>query len=211
MTELKTITAEEIQSMEQRYRAQLINSLGGFKSLNLIGTKSTEGIRNLAIVNSVVHLGANPALMGYIQRPTTVQRDTYENIKSTGVYTFNHVREEFVQEAHHTAARWEQDEFEACGLTPVDDLFDAPFVKESNIRIGLRFEEEHAISNGTIMVVGAIEMIQVPESLIENDGFIDIQSAGSLTVSGLDAYHTADKLVRLEYAKPDQKPGKLSV
>ena len=46
--------------MEDRKRIALINSLSGFKSLNLIGTINNQGQTNLAIFNSVVHIGANP-------------------------------------------------------------------------------------------------------------------------------------------------------
>ena len=52
----KEINAEDINNFEQRYRATLINSLGGFKSLVLIGTRNKEGKSNLAIFNSFFHL-----------------------------------------------------------------------------------------------------------------------------------------------------------
>ena len=66
---MQHITRGEIQSLNQRYRAQLINSLSGFKSANLIGTQDGEGKSNLAIISSVVHLGANPALVGFGNAP----------------------------------------------------------------------------------------------------------------------------------------------
>ena len=77
--------ASDIANMEQRYRANFINALSGFKSANLIGTISKSGQHNLAIVSSVFHIGAHPPLMGMIMRPHTVPRDTLQNIKDTGV------------------------------------------------------------------------------------------------------------------------------
>lgn len=50
----------QIGTLEDRKRIALINSLSGFKSLNLIGTINNQGQTNLAIFNSVVHIGANP-------------------------------------------------------------------------------------------------------------------------------------------------------
>lgn len=70
------ITKSEIEQMEQHYRTTLINSLAGFRQAVLVGTKSIEGVSNLAIFNSLIDLGANPALYGLINLPDSVQRDT---------------------------------------------------------------------------------------------------------------------------------------
>jgi flavin reductase (DIM6/NTAB) family NADH-FMN oxidoreductase RutF len=86
---------------------------------------------NTAIVSSVVHLGANPALIGYVSRPNTVERHTVENIKETKFYTINHIHESFIKQAHQTSARYGKDvsEFDAVGLSAeFIDNFHAPFV-----------------------------------------------------------------------------------
>jgi flavin reductase (DIM6/NTAB) family NADH-FMN oxidoreductase RutF len=59
-------------------RLNLINSCTGYKSANLIATKSVDGAVNVAIFSSITHLGSNPALIGFIVRPT-VPRNTYKN------------------------------------------------------------------------------------------------------------------------------------
>ena len=74
MTKIFSQTA--LNDLEQRYRVTLINSLAGFKQAVLIGTKSAEGQTNLAVFNSLIHIGSNPALYGFICRPDTAQRDT---------------------------------------------------------------------------------------------------------------------------------------
>jgi len=181
---MKQITIEGLAAMELRYRASFINSLTGFKSVALIGTKNHEGQENLAIFNSLVHLGANPALIGMIVRPDSVERHTLENIESTGFYTINHILESFVEQAHHTAARYPRSvsEFEASGLIPEykSDFF-APFVKESVVQIGMKFKTKLDISiNNTIMVIGEIQWIQLPEEAIGEDGFIDLQITQSI-------------------------------
>ena len=84
-----------------------MNKISGLKSVNLIGSKSAESISNVSIFNSVVHIGANPPLLGFIMRPLTVERHTYENIKSTGFYTINHVSESIHRNAHRTSAKFE--------------------------------------------------------------------------------------------------------
>lgn len=66
------ITKSEIEQMEQHYRTTLINSLAGFRQAVLVGTKSIEGVCNLAIFNSLIDLGANPVVYGLINRPDSV-------------------------------------------------------------------------------------------------------------------------------------------
>ena len=79
--------SSDFKNFSKVYRLNLINSVTGYKSANLIGSQSLDGKENLAIFSSVIHLGSNPALIGFILRPTTVPRHTYSNIKSCLLYT----------------------------------------------------------------------------------------------------------------------------
>jgi len=206
---MKTIK-EKILKFEKLYRAAFVNSLSGFKSANLIGTISREGKTNLAIFNSVIHVGANPPLMGFLMRPVSVERHTYANIKETNHFTINHINKEIFKQAHQTSARYgkEISEFDACELTPeYTETIKAPYVKESKIKIGLKFLEEQEIkSNGTIFIVGEIREVILPYDIILADGFIDIEKAGTIAISGLDGYHETKRVARLSYAKPGIKP-----
>ena len=203
---LKRITKDEIIDMETRFRANFINSISGFKSVGLIGTISKDNQTNLAIFSQVFHLGTNPALMGLIVRPDASPRHTLENIEETKYFTFNHISQEFYKQAHQTAARYpkETSEFEATGLTPhFESNFIAPYVKESHFRIGLKLEEKHdLIINNTIFLIASLQEVILNEEIIEKDGYIDIEKAGTVTSSCLDSYHTTKRLDRLPYAKP---------
>jgi len=208
MEETKHLLSQDIVEMESRARTKLINALSGFKSVNLCGTVSKEGVTNLSIISSVIHIGANPALMGFIMRPVTVRRDTYNNILETGYYTFNHLNAAIFKKAHQTSARYplEVSEFDAVDLTEIySDTIKAPYVQESHVRIGLSFVDKIPIPvNGTTLIIGKIEEIFFPENALAQDGYLDIEKAGSITVSSLDAYHTTQKLARLSYAKADK-------
>ena len=136
------LSKHDIQTMDQRQRTRLVNSLAGYKSANLIGTRDRQGQENLAIVSSVIHLGSHPPLFGFIVRPRKSRRHTLENILDTKHFTINAVGVDFVQKAHQTSARYPKQisEFEAVGLTPYyDDAFPAPFVLESNLKMGFQF------------------------------------------------------------------------
>lgn len=204
------ITKQNISDFDKLHRASFVNSISGFKSASLIGTISSEGKTNLATFNSVIHVGANPPTLGFLMRPVSVERHTYSNIKETKHLTINHINKEIFKQAHQTSARYENDvsEFDACGLTPeFTDSIKAPDVKESKIKIGLKFLEEQEIkSNGTILIVGEIQEIILPDEVVLADGFIDIEKAGTITISGLDSYHETKRIARLSYAKPGIEP-----
>ena len=154
----------------------------------------------------MIHVGANPPLMGLLMRPVSVERHTYHNIKETGFFTINQIHKDIFKQAHQTSARYDKDvsEFDACGLTPeFTEIVKAPYVKESKIKIGLKFLEEHEIkSNGTIFIVGEIIEVIVPDEVIAKTGYVDIEKAETIVISGLDSYHETKRIARLSYAKP---------
>lgn len=143
-------------------------------------------------------------------RPVSVERHTYNNIKEVGYFTINHVNKGIFKQAHQTSARYEKNlsEFDACELTPeFTEAIKAPYVKELKIKIGLKFVEEQKInSNKTIFIVGEIAEIILPNEVVLRDGFIDLEKAGTIAISGLDSYNEAKKIARLAYAKPGVKP-----
>lgn len=199
------IQRNSIDQFDRIFRINFINSLPGFKSTNLCGTVSKKNITNLSIFNSVVHLGANPPLMGMVVRPLSIARHSLENILETGHFTINHVNDKIFKKAHQTSAKYppEISEFKETGLKEVfSDRIKAPYVKEAVIRIGLEFKEKIEIkSNESILLVGEIMEVFLPKKVLKSDGFIDIASAQTITSSGLDAYYKVSKLSRLSYAK----------
>jgi flavin reductase (DIM6/NTAB) family NADH-FMN oxidoreductase RutF len=207
------LTKENIFQFEKPYRTNFINSLSGFKSANLIGTLSSVGKTNLAIFNSVIHVGANPPALGFLMRPVSVERHTYNNIKETGYYTINHIHKDIFKQAHQTSASYDKDisEFDECGLTrEYSKNIPAPYVKESKIKIGLRFVEEQEIKfNGTIFIVGEVFEIILPDDVVSKDGYLDIEKAGTIAISGLDGYYETKRIARLSYAKPGIEPKEL--
>lgn len=204
----KEISQADIHNFEQRYRATFINSLAGFKNASLIGTVNKEGQTNLAIFNSIFHLGANPALFGFVVRPNSVERHTLDNILSMGVFTVNHVSEEIYRQAHQTSARYAaaQSEFDATGLTcEYRSGFAAPFVVESRLQIGAALVRQMPVEeNGTFIIVASIQCVYLPDDCMAADGYIDLEQAGSIACVGLDSYHKTTRIARLAYAKPDK-------
>ncbi len=200
---------KDIDEMHHLYRINLINSCSGFKSANLIGSKSKNGVENVAVFSSVTHLGSHPPLLGFILRPTAaVPRNTYENIKETGVYTINHIYKTIIEDAHHTSAKYDKDvsEFDVTKLHSEykNDCF-APFVKGAPVQLHMKYVSEYYIKeNDTILLIGEIKELFLNDDLLENDGFINLSKAEIASINGLDAYTIPKLEKRLEYQRPKQ-------
>ncbi|MFY0608298.1 MAG: flavin reductase [Cyclobacteriaceae bacterium] len=202
---------ELIEKTERIKRLNLINSISGIKPANLIATKSNDGFPNVGIFSSVVHLGSDPALLGFVMRPQHENpRDTYINILENGCYTINHVSTNMTKRAHYTSAKFakEESEFVHCGLTEeyLHD-FHAPFVKESVLKLGMKFLEEIPIKrNNTILIIGEIEHLIVPDEAMEDSGQINLEIIDSAGISGVDSYYQLTRKDQYPYAHRENVP-----
>lgn len=197
---------DDINNLHHLYRINLINSCSGYKSANLIGTKSNDNIENVAVFSSVTHVGSSPAMFGFFMRPTTVIRNTYNNIKSTGYFTINHIHKSIIEDAHHTSAKYKTSisEFDVTDLnSEYKNDFQAPFVKDAPIQLAMEFVEEYDIkANNTILLIGKIVGLYINDDLIEKDGFVNLSKAEIAAINGLDGYAIAESKVRLGYQRP---------
>ncbi len=210
---MQHITIDTIKTWERFYRANFINCLTGFKAVSLIATVNADGQPNLGVFSSVVHLGSDPALIGFINRPLAAAPHTIDNIKATGVYTINHIHPTIAAQAHQSSAKYpvEVNEFTEVGLTEMYlPNVVAPFVQESNVKYALSLVEIVPIThNNTFLVIGKVMDVILADNLIKNDGFLALEQAESLASLGVDAYYTTQKLARFGYAKPDVPFAKL--
>jgi flavin reductase (DIM6/NTAB) family NADH-FMN oxidoreductase RutF len=195
----------DLDSFSRFYRANLINCLTGTKPAMLIGTTNVNGATNLALFNNIFHVGADPALIGYVQRPVDQSGDTYRNIINTKEFSINWANKEILEQAHQTSARYNDDisEFEVCGLTPEYlEGCKAPYVKECHINILLELVETIPVSiNNTIIVIGKVKHILIPNALIKEDGNIDVNADNALSIVGLEQYYTTKFEQKMDYAK----------
>lgn len=208
---MKHFTKSNIKDLDKVKRLNIINSITGIKPSNLIGTINKEKMTNLAIFSSVIHLGSNPALLGFILRPQErVRRDTYNNILENGSYTINHLPENLTLNGHYTSAKFDknQSEFKYCKFTEwYEDGFQAPFVKESNLNVGLKYQESvHIKANNTIMIIGSVEHVFVKEDAISEEGYIDLEKLKSTGIGGLNSYYRLRKINSYPYARLSELP-----
>ena len=188
------------------YKINLINSCSGYKSANLLGTKSNTGVENVAVFSSVTHIGSSPAMFGLFLRPTTVLRNTYENIKETGFYTINHIHKAILEDAHHTSAKYKANisEFDKTNLSSeYKNGFLAPFVKDAPLQLAMEYVEEYHIkANNTILLIGKITDLYINDDLLEKDGFVNLSKAKVAAINGLDGYAVPHLEARFGYQRP---------
>ncbi len=204
---MKHISRDTISQMEKIERLNLINSCTGYKSASLLGTRSLDGTTNVAIFSSVTHLGSNPAMIGFIMRPTTVPRDTYKNIKEIGYFTVNHITVDMIADAHHTSANYELgiSEFDKTNL---EDEYkaniDVPFVKGSPVQLYCKYlNEYHIKENDTIHVIATIEHLFFEEELEHKDGWLQLDKGNVVAINGLDGYCLPKLIDRYQYARKE--------
>lgn len=197
---------EDIQSLEKIYKINLINSCSGFKSANLLGSISKEGVSNVAVFSSVTHLGSNPPTLGFILRPTTVPRNTYKNIKENGYFTINHIYEHIIEDAHHTSAKYPENvsEFDKTDLEEeFKGNYNAPFVKNSPVQMCMKFVEEvYVSSNDVMLIVAQIEELYIKDTLLQEDGLVNLSLGNVATINGLDSYAIPKFKKQLSYQRP---------
>ena len=209
------VDGSHIEKLDSRVRAALINSLPSVKPALLLGTQSTDGQRNLCVINSCFHIGANPALLGFILRPNPdgVERHSLDNILTDEQMTLNAITDSMVSRAHHTSARFPRDvsEFDACGFSELyRQGFSAPFVAESPLKIGLKLAEHQLlVINGTHLIIGTVDYLEFTDTALREDGSLDLAMMGIVGCVGLDSYHSIDEGTRFAYAKADRPPATL--
>ena len=201
---------QDIDKLDRVFRLNLINSISGIKPANLVGTRSIDNIDNLAIFSSVVHLGSNPAQFGLIIRPQSkTPRDTFANIHETEYYTINHVSESFIKKAHYTSAKLNRQESE-FDLMKIDKEFignfHAPFVRESEVKIGLKKAENIPLPNGCSFIIGNVEMVVFPEKAINKLGQLNLETYSCTGISGLNTYYGLSKLSSFPYVRNNEIP-----
>jgi len=203
---MKYYTPTDLQAMDRYHRANFVNCLSGFKPAALIVSQDQVGRSNVAIFSNIVHLGADPALIGFINRPKEATPHTLANIENNGFFTMNHVAPFQIEAAHQSSAKYPDgvSEFDHVELTEqIRSEFRIPFVSGSPVQLGLKLVDIIPIKcNGTYLVVGELVCAFLDESNVAADGFVDLAAAGSLTSLGIQGYYLPKFVQKLAYARP---------
>lgn len=204
---MKSFSKNELKELDKIRRLNLINSCTGYKSANLIVTKSASGTSNVAVFSSVTHIGSNPPLLSFITRPLSVKRDTYNNIKNNNYFTVNHISESMIHDAHRTSASYDSavSEFDKTNLKEeYKEHLEIAFVKDSPVQLYCKYVNEYYIKeNDTVQIIAEIEHLFFEEQMLSKDYWLQLDKGNVITINGLDGYALPKIVDRFEYARPN--------
>ena len=200
MTPFREWSRSDLLGLDRRYRRDLINRIGGSRTAWLLTTRSSDGIANIGLFSQVVHVGANPPLIGVLFRPKSSRHQSLDNIEDIGHYCIHAVHFEEWQKAHSTSFAFgaDQSEFDECEW--VEETIhgsDLPLIEDSLARITLQAEEIIPIrSNQCRMLIGRVQSIQIREDQLDSDQLP--RPEDWLNVCGLDLYMNNQVLSRAD-------------
>jgi flavin reductase (DIM6/NTAB) family NADH-FMN oxidoreductase RutF len=60
--------------------------------------------------------------------------------------------------------------------------------------------------NGTILVIGEVEHVIIPDEALNDKGYIDLAEAEVTGISGLNSYYKLEKIGSFPYARVSEVP-----
>ena len=147
------------------------------------GTRSKEGINNLAPFSFYNVFSSKPPIVGFspIPRADGRRKDTLQNIMDTGCFTLSCVSYKLAKQMSMSSALLEpeESEFEYAGLTPEEARsVNAPFVAEALVVFEcllqqiIHFGDEPGSGN---LILGEITHVHIEDS-IYHDGYVDFDT-----------------------------------
>jgi len=170
------------------------------------GTRSREGVNNLAPFSFYNCFSANPPIVGFSTMPRTDGRkkDTLRNVEDSGCFTLNCAGLALVKQMSRSAALLEpdEDEFVYAGLTAAEaSSIAAPYVAEAQLVFEctlhdiIRFGEGPGSGN---LILGQIRKIRIADQLYQNGriDFATLDPVGRLAGNWYATIHDRFELER---------------
>lgn len=146
------------------------------------GTRSKEGINNLAPFSFYNAFSSTPPIVGFstIPRLDGRKKDTLQNVLDGKCFTLSCVSHKLVQQMSRSSALLEpeEDEFVYAGLEPAEaKTINAPYVKDA--MLVFECELNQVISFGDVegagnLILGQIRYIKIDDD-IYRDGYVDFE------------------------------------
>ena len=176
------------------------------RPIGWISTRSTAGVDNVAPYSFFQAVSAKPAAVMFSSSQPRDGRvkDTLTNVRETGVFCVNIVSRHLSVQMNQTAAMIEagESEFELAGLeSEPAKTIEVPRVKAARVHLECRFHQEVQLGEGPMsstVVFGLIELMEIHDSLLGEDGFIDPKELNAIGRMGGNSYCRADDVFELD-------------
>ncbi|AWI26461.1 flavin reductase family protein [Flavobacterium pallidum] len=168
------------------------------RPIGWISTLSEDNIPNLAPFSFFNVVGDDPPhVMFSAARSSGSNKDTLNNVLSTGQFVVNMVTEDIVEQMNKTSEMVAADvnEFELAGLTALESVKIKPFrVKESPITMECELVHHYELENhqygGAVVIIGKIVMFHIDDDVLLEDFKID-----------MDHYKPVSRLAGANYSR----------
>ncbi len=176
------------------------------RPIGWIGTKSKDGVNNLAPYSFFNAISDNPKLVMF---SSTGRKDSQTNIEETGVFTCSLAGYDLLQQMNMSsaAAPSDIDEFALAGLTAVPgELVDAPYVGEAFAALECKLVEVKPLkgfdgeASESTMIIGQVVGIHIRDEAIR-EGRLDMAAVRPLARLGYLDYAEAGTVFPL--ARPN--------
>lgn len=177
------------------------------RPIGWISTLSTDGVANLAPYSQFTNLTFDPpyVIVSINQTMDGKRKDTTVNIESTGEFVYNIVPYALKDAMNITAAAFpaDVDEFEAAGLTKGEcKLVKAPRVLESPINLECTYVQTIRLPGqskvgSTDIIIGKVVAVHIDDSVIMDDGKIDVLKIRPLARMGYSDYTSVTEVFEL--------------
>jgi flavin reductase (DIM6/NTAB) family NADH-FMN oxidoreductase RutF len=184
------------------------NAIVAPRPIGWIGTRSAEGIANLAPYSFFNALGYRPPTIGFSSEG---RKDTLANVEATGVFTWNLATRRLAERMNATSAMVPHhiDEIEMAGIASIEgQVVAAPLVLESpaafECRVSdiVRLRTAAGVAMNNWFVIGEVVAIHIDERLIV-DGVYQTAAARPIMRGGGPAdYFEANEAVKFQMRRP---------
>jgi len=185
------------------------NAIVAPRPIGWIGTRSADGVANLAPYSFFNALAYRPPTIGFASER---RKDTVANVEATGVFTWNLATRALAEAMNLTSATVpaDVDEFALAGLTAMRGrIVDAPLVAESPVTFECRLSQIVPLTTAdgapmpNLFVIGEVVAVHIDRALVA-DGVYRTAVARPITRGGGPAdYFEIGEAARFEMRRPD--------
>jgi flavin reductase (DIM6/NTAB) family NADH-FMN oxidoreductase RutF len=185
------------------------NAIIAPRPIGWIGTRSADGIPNLAPYSFFNALAYRPPTVGFASER---RKDSVANIEATGVFTWNLATRALAEAMNLTSATVdpEIDEFALAGLTATPGrIVDAPLVAESPVVFECRLSQIVPLTTAdgapmtNLFVIGEVVAVHIDRGLITDGVYITTAARPIARGGGPADYFEIGEAARFQMRRPD--------
>ena len=182
-----------------------LNAIVGPRPIGWIGTKSKEGVLNLAPFSFFNLFNYKPPVL--IFSGTGSKKDTIQNVIDSGEFTWNLVTRELAEQMNLSSIPDDVDEFEFAKLTALaGEVVDAPRVAESLVTMECKLlsceqlKDLDGVMYPTWIAIGQVVRVHIARSMIDGNNIYQAHRARRVLRAGGPANYyeiTEDTLFKM--------------